>query len=77
MKVRMLTTAAGPEYTLHQGKVYDLPRKLAELYLTTGAVSPTGRVADRPAAEKAPPNAKVEKIQYTPKDDDDDLDGDD
>ena len=46
MMVRMITTCAGPDGVYCAGHVYDVPRKLAETLVLSGAAG------DMPAAEE-------------------------
>jgi hypothetical protein len=48
--VRMVTTCAGPDGVYCAGRVYDMPRKLAEQLLLGGAAG------DVPAAEEIEPS---------------------
>lgn len=52
MKIRMITTAAGPAGVFAEGKVYDLPKKQAQGFLEAGAAclpdeSPSDRIRPR------------------------------
>lgn len=81
MFVEMITTAAGPEWVLSAGKVYNLPRALAAkfLHLTrTTRVDGKDVIEPTPACRLAKAGAKVARVQSPPDPEDklDDIDED-
>ncbi len=75
-KVTMLSTAAGPNFILHEGKTYLLDAELADVFLKAGA----GKTPHDAAAAVAKPGAKLSKVDPKPdpgeKDEPEDTDDD-
>lgn len=60
MKIRMKTTAAGPDYNYQPGQEVDVPKALALKWIEQGNAEPLGTVKETAAVE-APEQAVTPK----------------
>lgn len=54
MKIRMFTTAAGPDGVFQAGKVYNLPKAKANAYLKAGSAHLVEEPKEKPKPEPKP-----------------------